>query len=138
MISNKLAKELKDARVPFKYATQSEVTSDVQSLPTPNCVVIGNVLFKIPIELIEACGEYCGLEKHSNDWRAGTLKTGGINAMASGSTPTEAVARLWIALRREEPRGATSIAPSMCLCNPRIRDAWEAKQKSGDICGRAG
>lgn len=43
---------------------------------------------------------YWGLEKHSNDYRAGLLKTGGIDEgiMRSGSTPEEALANLWIQL----------------------------------------
>lgn len=52
-------------------------------------------------ELIEACEQLTftfGLEKHTNDWRAGTLETGGVKEMSVGSTPTEAVARLWLAL----------------------------------------
>lgn len=52
-------------------------------------------------ELIEACtGRLTcfSLEEHSNDWRAGYLKPRA--EYYSGKTPTEAVARLWLAVHK--------------------------------------
>ena len=43
---------------------------------------------------------YFGIEKHSNDWRAGTLKTGGMNTMVFGSTPEIALSNLWLELNK--------------------------------------
>lgn len=53
-------------------------------------------------ELIEACRMFTDrlcLEQHSNDWRAGIYV--GPKQFASGSTPEEAVARLWLVLNKK-------------------------------------
>lgn len=57
-------------------------------------------------ELIEACGENNFTLQHPNGadfWTAGTSDTwmGDKTAVGQGSTPTEAVARLWLALNKK-------------------------------------
>lgn len=97
-----LAKQLKDAGFP--------IIEKADKAPQPREYQIKNLgeVVCIPTlsELIEAVERkipftYFGLEKHSNDWRAGTLKTGGMNEMTSGSTPEEAVAKLWLELNKK-------------------------------------
>ena len=95
MIDYELAKELKDAGFP----------------QWPD-LIRGNVISKNGLEaynptlseLIEACElktMYFGLEKHSNDWRAGNLGTGNLIDFVSAPTKEEAVACLWLALNKK-------------------------------------
>lgn len=85
-----LAKELKDAGFrPDIYLY--EVTREVGNAPTLE-------------ELIEACGDqfYSLVFALDNDWRAFSEKDQwNTVATADGKTPTEAVARLWLALNKK-------------------------------------
>jgi hypothetical protein len=97
MISYELAKELKDAGFPF-----AEIYSDIEADDAHrDWYKIDDSYYGEPTlsELIEACGEeFTGLikTKHS-DWLA--IEAEPRPAHASGSTPSEAVARLYIALQ---------------------------------------
>ena len=87
-ISYELAKELKDAGFP-KYRDK-ELT------------IVDGVFINPPAlsELIEACGEeFMQLHKIREDhWWAGDIAEEG--KYASGKTPEEAVARLWLKLQQ--------------------------------------
>jgi hypothetical protein len=60
-------------------------------------------------ELIEALNLFSefSLEQHSNDWRAGIYRKSRRfpnKICFSGKTPEEAVAKLWLALKSDEPK----------------------------------
>lgn len=84
----------------FRYTDKTVIRRDGVDLPdVENCYIptLG--------ELIRACENFTfmfGLEKHTNDWRAGTLKTGGVNVAVVGRTPEETMARLYLSLRKNE------------------------------------
>ncbi len=92
-----LAKELKDAGFPK------------HSLCNNACMTTGDIGVDMCIptleELIEACGaEFSSLSMRKSggkqiDWRADTWLSGEKRQLVEyGSTPTEAVTRLWLAL----------------------------------------
>ena len=109
-----LAKELKDAGFPFKAPFKEQ--EDLYFRGVKNAiVVIENCVFGWPTlsELIEACGNrFASLKlgtkridetKISNWWYAysGTdIDANGFEA--DGSTPEEAVSRLWLVLNKEK------------------------------------
>lgn len=106
-----LAKELKDAGFPisptFKCINNEPhlVCSENDGIERHSCQMVVDREPSLA-ELIEACifqnhMTYFGLEMHSHDWRAGDLGTGGLINHASGKTPEEAVARLWLALNKK-------------------------------------
>jgi hypothetical protein len=86
-----LAKQLKDAEFPFKENVRCEP------------IEIGGVLFCTPTleELIEACGDK-GFHlacRYDGIWEAGMPdKEQREMQLSQGSTPTEAVALLWLVL----------------------------------------
>ena len=95
-----LAKELKDAGFPQtadyggdEYGNEFNYHRDT---PQPE-----HVRFPTLSELIEACGKHAQFklsykEALNKNWRAGVYDQGAI--YGDGSTPEEAVAKLWIAL----------------------------------------
>lgn len=93
-----LAKELKDAGFPQNGGWYTREIGDFlqmnETTPKDNNWVFCPILS----ELIEACGE--GIELLRNDiheWKA----YGSRGEFAKGSTPEEAVTRLWLALNKE-------------------------------------
>ena|SRR5271155_4165582 len=114
-INYELAKELKDAGFPQKtrfgsfyyHETTTEFATpkvdlwleNLSTLKQPSCDVLSPNLE----ELIEACGkDFIALsmsDDDSGDWCA--MGTGYNLGDIEGSTPTEAVARLWLALNKK-------------------------------------
>ena len=103
-ISYKLAKELKDAGFPQVFPQNDEMEiHDAVAISRIREKYDKGVYFPVLSELIEACGDELGGIKRKrgggweaipNDW------TGGIR-LQTGSTPEEAVARLYIALNKK-------------------------------------
>jgi hypothetical protein len=99
-----LAKELKDAGFPLRRHPNQE------KQPQDGAYVIDHVQYYAPTleELIEACGEeFHALQQDhqkTGTWRAvpTRYKANNPNNFFLGSTPTEAVARLWLALNKKE------------------------------------
>jgi hypothetical protein len=87
MISYELAQELKAAGYPIKKHLITRYQRDI-AVPTLE-------------ELIEACGDSVGLSRinatECNAWKK-DFPTSDAPAVFHGSTPIEAVARLWLAL----------------------------------------
>lgn len=95
-----LAKKLKDAGFPFKHYSHiphfydeiSSFTKNEETVPRP-----------VLSELVEACGdEFISLGRRkgfaTGEWGAHAKDKHGL-----GATPEEAVANLWLALRRKTP-----------------------------------
>ena len=97
-----LAKQLKDAGFPLK-----QYPSEYEGDAGANEFRDGNILFIVPTlsELIEACGEkFDSLIKYESGWCAGIYHTrtdSWAKRYGKGSTPEEAVAKLWIALNKK-------------------------------------
>lgn len=98
-----LAKELKKADWPFveikpgMHQCREYVDFNPEGDPK-----IGPQHFFLPTlsELIEACGEkFFSLSRHANVWQ--TNWRDGFGGDTAGSTPEEAVARLWLALNNK-------------------------------------
>jgi len=91
-----LAKQLKDAGFSFKK-TEAEVTREPM-------VVDGEDVYTPTLsELIEACGDKLTLTRFGDDYNAYDSdqidgEYGSYNKWASGTTPEEAVAKLYLAL----------------------------------------
>jgi hypothetical protein len=99
MLSHELAKELKDAG--FPQGEPEQYTSDGQWIPEAERKYIPTLS-----ELIEACGcKTFDLLKIDNTWYAadgfGSHRDYWATHKAEGSTPEEAVARLWLALNKK-------------------------------------
>jgi hypothetical protein len=92
-----LASELRDAGFPFAPMEREHQLLDTPAVQIPE----KGTWYVCPTleELIEACGNTDGfvLGKTQDDWMATIYELRG-----NGSTPTEAVARLWLALNRTE------------------------------------
>lgn len=90
-----LARELKDAQFPFKQNTRGET------------IDIDGRMYCLPTlaELIEACGSsFSGLDRDENANTREVYWVGKswlLNRNTHGSTPEEAVARLWLALKNK-------------------------------------
>lgn len=117
-----LAKQLKDAELPQEPFWQVDVNAwggswyylfvpegcaqNVFADPDTykKGIERGDILIKIPTlaELIEACGEDFGnLEKKEKEFMAWNNIDGDGQVGCLGSTPEEAVARLWLSLKEE-------------------------------------
>jgi len=88
-----LAKKLKDAGFPVKYPDNLFVEGEKSAyIPTLS-------------ELIEACGDrFECLSKVENQWwvdERGGFFSNGETATYGGSTPEEAVAKLWLGLNKK-------------------------------------
>lgn len=84
-----LAKELKDAGFESKHSSEDAKYPDKDGYVPPNLS-----------ELIEACGERFGeLYRFPQSWSAEEYGNSGVEG--NGSTPEEAVARLWLALNNK-------------------------------------
>jgi hypothetical protein len=98
MISYELAKQLKDAGFPYKYFMWGEY-----ELQPPN----QDLRFPTLEELIEACGDdFRSLDftlLPSKAWHAVGTNASPTHTLTyfHASTPTEAVARLWLALNKK-------------------------------------
>lgn len=87
-----LARSLKDAGFPFKECNFETCTYVGDSLDESG----KNYHYPTLEELIKACGEtFWQLAAQNADWYARTLTEAEV---AKGSTPTEAVAMLWLSL----------------------------------------
>lgn len=88
----KLAKELKDAGFPLriKALPVSYMGKDYQDFEHPTLS-----------ELIEACGDVCLLVRKGKEAKASNYKFELENKYFYGSTPEEAVARLWLELNKK-------------------------------------
>lgn len=95
-MENELAKYLKEAGFPQDiYAEHYRFIADESG---------GRVFVPILEELIEACGEhFYALQNEGHSWEAKCYKVDHLpnNYAAGGATPTEAVARLYIALNKK-------------------------------------
>lgn len=99
-----LAKELKDAGFP----QGTKVISNAKKCENPNCLKGHDAFCHSAYpptleELIEACGYkfYSLVYAMDNDWRCFSERDGDYVNTADGKTPTEAVARLWLALNQQ-------------------------------------
>lgn len=103
MISYDLAKKLKDAGYPIR--------NDVNHF-CPGCYCSPSDILPTLSELIEACGDRfssLGHFKEDNHWEAATFFEGFKEGwqdrlgegVATGSTPEEAVANLWLKLNHK-------------------------------------
>lgn len=94
-----LAKQLKDAGFPTMYQRAAP-----NGLREDGCFLIDSANYKIPTleELIDACGKsFLKLEFNIGKWwaQSGELPDGRRGKYSEdAATPTEAVARLWLAL----------------------------------------
>lgn len=101
MISFELAKELKEKGFPQKIPHDDSVCCAQEGLGC-HC---NEADFPTLSELIEACVDFFGeLNHYQEDGRWKTESKNwvddfGIGRIATGNTPEEAVARLWIALQ---------------------------------------
>jgi len=110
MIDYELAKQLKDAGFPFIKCTIAECWYSGDSLDTGD----GNYHYPTLSELIEACGDefrtfYRITDNNRHLFTLGRLPEDArwcaesiTNEWFSGSTPEEAVARLWLALNKNQ------------------------------------
>ena len=123
-----LAKKLKDAGFPQRFKTGSfyadKENADFERMQeamfyfgeereagTPEEALVTEQCISIPTleELIEACGGRCTyLWKTVDGWVAGEAQKRGDNAMfdakyteCSGQTPEEAVAKLWLEIKKK-------------------------------------
>lgn len=101
-----LAKELKDAG--FPAGQNDNFAYDVAYLKTAPIVAMHGIYAPVLSELIEACGaHFDSLQKWGsfNRYTATDQKWCAFayerNVFASGETPEEAVARLWLALNKK-------------------------------------
>ncbi len=94
-----LAKQLKDAGFPQNGNGEPQYFKDGVRDRTEFGHRYERLYIPTLEELIEACGDgFNGLHKAGTAWLASTLKgTGEFDG--AGETPTEAVARLWLALQ---------------------------------------
>jgi len=109
MIDYKLAKELKDAGFPQRQCIFDRYLWSLGNEPTPDnhfrigmsTFPSGGELAYAPTfsELVEACGPAFNslYQRVKSGWVAKAQK----KLVAGGSTPEEAVARLWLALQTE-------------------------------------
>lgn len=101
MINYELVKELKDAGFPQEFKQGRYFCSHMEQLDGKHdCDDI--VYYPTLSELIEACEIFTlrfSLEQHSNDWRAGIYS--GEKQFSVGKTPKEAVAKLYITLKKK-------------------------------------
>lgn len=116
-----LAKELKDAGFPHTESGKYIDQHNYILLHSSGQLGTANDWCYVPTlsELIEACGEEfmltneCGMWEAwsnigaKNTWPARLGETGAEHQY-EGSTPIEAVARLWLALNKHEPLPPTS------------------------------
>lgn len=112
-----LAKELRDAGFPFQYSYKSNLTKEdaekiADELSRGRAVIVprNEEIYPTLSELIAACGD--GLDVLSHDrtkenvvWICNNYSTMGSMPnpylMTGGSTPEEAVARLWLVLNKK-------------------------------------
>lgn len=94
----KLAEELKNNGFPHYWCSKDDCS----------CLTNGNnsPCFPTLEDLIEACGDnggrFTGLKHEEERWVAtGYHNKKDISAMSTALTPTEAVARLWLALNKK-------------------------------------
>lgn len=108
-MNHELAQELKDAGFPqntkmFWCTDVGEKTYSKNCEPYMKASCGQHVAFPTLEELIEVCGRPIWIEGYNGDdfqWLAGRGK--GMNTpLGRGSTPTEAVARLWLALNPKQ------------------------------------
>lgn len=100
MITYELAIKLKDGGFPLIEANGSfgiTVSQDeTEYFEYPN---LGDLWWKPTLsELIEACGEYITLTHVGPNWRAWK----GAQSDCDGSTPSEAIANLWLELNKKD------------------------------------
>lgn len=110
-----LAKELKDAGFPLY--TQGYTSTELRRMVSEDFVPTsdGQIVPTLPVptleELIEACGEIVLWKDRHRGWRAGQGRDRHMESgenyfddypdfLETGATPTEAVARLWLALNK--------------------------------------
>lgn len=100
MITYELAKELKEAGFP-QGTTSSDTHYTFLDADGNPCNAFGREAAYVPTlsELIEACGDsFVRIRRHSSDhWEVWGY---GVNEDFIGTTPLEAVARLWLALNK--------------------------------------
>lgn len=101
MISYELAKQLKEVGFPQGVPGFNGIVNIINGETEPT-------YFPTLEELIEACGDNFGELHHyqnNGDWYAEAkdwVDEQGVGRFNTGSTPAEAVARLWIALNNQE------------------------------------
>ncbi len=101
-----LAKELKDAGYPQELRRGTYYNPQDYQVCIDAGITKENVYIPNLSELINACGDdFFALHKTKTGWEAST-KTGTsgdwkLSKAYSGSTPEEAVARLWLALNKK-------------------------------------
>lgn len=103
-----LAKKLKDAGFPFKNNWENDDFLECDLCGDGGPMVREGEEFPINLAtLIEACGKYFGELNHyrnSGDWEAiakDWKDAQGVGRFASGSTPEEAVAELWLSINKK-------------------------------------
>lgn len=98
-----LAKELKEAGFPQPFLDKKGIAHGALLYPgNPYAYGMEDKQVYAPTleELIEACGERFGTLERTSIGVFGAYKKGDMMVNGVGSTPTEAVARLWLALNR--------------------------------------
>ncbi len=103
MISCELAKQLKDAGFPMKMADATTSSETIFVYPSDGA---HNYIYPTLSELIEACGDKLyNISTQLNDSSKGIWATNWSYEMMEGdsygSTPEEAVARLYLALNKK-------------------------------------
>lgn len=103
-----ICKKLKEAGFPQELSATSDVFVNGEELiysPDYSKVSVDNPeVIKIPTlsELIEACGDwFIELSKEPDGWAATYDEDGNMPVMIEGSTPEEAVARLWLSINNK-------------------------------------
>ena len=104
-VNYELAKELKDAGFPFQLLFSGSNSRNSASNEYREVFATDEIWYLMPTfeELIEACGKPIWIEGYDHkdfQWLAGQGK-GMDTPLGRGSTPTEAVARLWLALNKK-------------------------------------
>jgi hypothetical protein len=105
-MSYELAKELKEAG--FPQQGKGEIVMWKHAASGPSTKSLDTAYLPTLSELIEACGDdfyslVNELLPHSfHKWRAASKTDVWINDASHGPTPEEAVARLWLALKKHD------------------------------------
>lgn len=104
MIPYELAEKLKDAGFPqtFSHGDKSISLEGIADFDEHTHDYLRNQEVKLPTlsEFIEACGEELfSLTRHGNTWLTNFIE--GASGDSAGSTPDEAVARLWLGFNKK-------------------------------------
>ena len=102
-MTNKLAKQLKDAGFPHKFFMCCEKKDHDCRADKPDCILSPSSVPDLS-ELIEACGYNFGLNRVPHGWYAygGETIDGSYPFTEFGNTPEQAVTNLWLTLNKKD------------------------------------